>query len=305
MISDRNYLYGLFEGLFCGWWLALLLAALVLLASACRGTTTDPSAGSTKNDALPGRIITATPPAGPGPAPLPTAEAFPSPSGPVSATRRQARSPTPPPPTPTLHREWAVLETGVDGGTVTVDLHVYAAVDVKVALAGRKPDLVGWNEATLRHVFNGVPPGTHRVVVSDVMGFSETREITVLEAQPPAPVLSPSLEYDITVDPPAPLVGDAVTITVMATLAAGVGGTPQYWLLGEFEPILNLESPHYVEFYQFGEAASWRLVASDAGTVSVAVGVNYETMFAGADGEPFHQFVKDESPTFTISVKPR
>lgn len=67
----------------------------------------------------------------------------------------------------------------VNGGTVTVYLHMYAAVDVRVELGSREPDQVDWADGTLRHVFHDVPAGRQEFVVSDVMGFSEVIEVVV------------------------------------------------------------------------------------------------------------------------------
>ncbi len=148
---------------------------------------------------------------------------------------------------------------------VTVDLHMYAAVDVRVTLAGRQPNAVDWTGTVLRHVFRGVPAGIHQIVVNDVMGFSETFDVVV--SQPPLVTSIPRtpLDYRITVEPSEPMVGDLVTVTALVTMPTGVGNLPRYQLLGDFEPVLRLESPNEVGFDRFGEVANWRLMALETG----------------------------------------
>ena len=69
-------------------------------------------------------------------------------------------------PTLTLHREWLVRETDVDEITLTADLYMYAAVEVRVALERRQPDLVNRTGGILRHVFRDVPAGSREVVAT-------------------------------------------------------------------------------------------------------------------------------------------
>ena len=99
-------------------------------------------------------------------------------------------TPTPPPtadlidtptatPTPSVIQEWTLEGIRVEGSTVTVDLHVFAGIDVDVTLDGGPPDEVSGPFPVLRHVFKNVAPGQHSVRVLDVVGFAKTREIVV------------------------------------------------------------------------------------------------------------------------------
>lgn len=170
--------------------LAVGLAAVSLTTAACvdaeavPASKTQPAAGLPQQAARP---LPATEPAYV-PSPTATKSRYPAPdptqpmSKALSPTLAGEPVPTNPPPTPTLHREWRLLESTVNGDTMVVDLHMYAGVDVKVDLAGRNPDSVDWTGSTLRHVFRGVPAGRHEVVVYDVMGFVETFDVEVTES---------------------------------------------------------------------------------------------------------------------------
>ncbi len=83
--------------------------------------------------------------------------------------------------------EWALHHVSVAGPKVVVDLRWFAAVDVRVTLNGREPDGVLEIDGgrILRHIFNPVAPGAYVVLVDDVMGFSESREIEVGAPPPP------------------------------------------------------------------------------------------------------------------------
>ena len=71
------------------------------------------------------------------------------------------------------------MDVVVDGATVTVDIQVFAGIDVKVTLDDQPPDDISGPDPILKHVFNNVAPGPHTVHVQDVVGFSETREVLV------------------------------------------------------------------------------------------------------------------------------
>ncbi|MCY4582730.1 MAG: hypothetical protein OXE50_08035, partial [Chloroflexi bacterium] len=118
--------------------------------------------------AIPEVVPTDTPSA---PAPTPTATATPTPT-----------------PTP----EWAFHHLAADGSTVVIELRVFAGIDVRVTLDGRPPDEVSVTGNILRHLFEGVAPGKRSVTASDVMGFSDSREI-VVDPPPgtPAPTSAP------------------------------------------------------------------------------------------------------------------
>ena len=87
-------------------------------------------------------------------------------------------TPTPPPatptPTPMPTKEWSLESIGVDGSTVTVELRVFAGIDVQVALDGRKADEILGPSPTLRSIFRNVLPGDYTIRVSDVVGYVET-----------------------------------------------------------------------------------------------------------------------------------
>lgn len=168
----------------------LALALIALLATGCNG-----SSNGRENNLAPTSEAQVSSVA-PTPAAVPVLPMSPASTGPVSRTtttpepvvsmnvrvpQKTHHSPTAThrSPTPTLHREWTVQEIIVEGGAVTVDPHMYAAVDVRVELGDRKPDLVEWSGGTLRHVFHDVPAGRQEFVVSDVMGFSEVIELVV------------------------------------------------------------------------------------------------------------------------------
>ena len=82
-------------------------------------------------------------------------------------------------PTPSPVKEWAIDGVHVDGSTVTVLLHVFAGIDVRVTLDGRVPDQINAPIPILEHVFQDVAPGQHTIEVRDVVGFSETAQVVV------------------------------------------------------------------------------------------------------------------------------
>ena len=79
---------------------------------------------------------------------------------------------------------------------------MFAGIDVRVTLDGRQPDQISVTENILRHVFEGVAPGKHSVTASDVMGFSDSREI-VLDPPPETPTLT-SAALPTTIATPTP-----------------------------------------------------------------------------------------------------
>lgn len=82
-------------------------------------------------------------------------------------------------PTPSATREWDLKDIRIDGSTVTVQLHVYAGIDVQATLDGRGADEINAPIPTLEFVFRDVAPGPHTVMVRDVVGFDETVEVVV------------------------------------------------------------------------------------------------------------------------------
>ncbi len=99
--------------------------------------------------------------------------------GQAAPTATPTTSQEKPTPTPGISREWVVEEVRVDGRTVTVEIRVFAGIDVRVSLDGRDPDEVIGPEPTLRFVFRDVAPGSHLALVRDAVGFEETLAVEV------------------------------------------------------------------------------------------------------------------------------
>ena len=125
---------------------AVLALGLVVAASACGGEAT-PAATATR----PPEAATATP----------------------------TRPPQTPTPTPGVVKELRVEAVRVDGDTVTVELHVFAGIDVRVTLEGREPDEVAGPVPTPRFIFRDMAPGSYLARVRDVVGFEETFDVVV------------------------------------------------------------------------------------------------------------------------------
>ena len=109
--------------------------------------------------------------------------------------------------TPSPTREWNIDGVQVDGSTVTVLLHVFAGIDVRVTLDGRAPDHINASIPILEHVFQDVAPGQHTIEVRDVVGYSETVEVvvvpTALPLMPWLRELIQRLESEPVANPPA------------------------------------------------------------------------------------------------------
>ncbi len=105
----------------------------------------------------------------------------------AAATPTPTASPLPPTPSPTatptpsVIREWDLDGVTVDGSAVTVLLRVYAGIDVWVTLDGERADEVDFAPPTLRSLFHDVAPGRHVIEVRDIVGYSETTSVGVLE----------------------------------------------------------------------------------------------------------------------------
>ena len=137
----------------------MALSAAALLAAACSTATHTPTPTVT----VPTEP-TATPTILPTSTPLPT----------LSVTDTPI-----PTPTPSVAQEWSLLDIAIDGSTVTVELQVFAAIDVTVTLDGNPPDETSTPTPILGHVFKNVAPGLHTVEVEDVVGYTETRLVSV------------------------------------------------------------------------------------------------------------------------------
>ena len=119
-------------------------------------------------------------------------------------------SPSPKPqatPTPLVTREWNLEDIQVDGSTVTVLLHVFAAIDVRVTLDGRSADLLNAKVPILGFIFQNVALGKHTIEVRDVVGFNEIADVVVPTPTPEFPEwlagLIQRLESEPVANPPA------------------------------------------------------------------------------------------------------
>jgi hypothetical protein len=117
-----------------------------------------------------GPAAVGTPTSAPGPTPGPTIEA-PTVEVPTEVPTVQ--------PTPAPVAEWEVEEVLVDGSTVTVELRVFAGVQLDVTLDGVAPDSTSGPDPLLHYVFRDVTPGEHSLLIEDVVGHRETRQVTV------------------------------------------------------------------------------------------------------------------------------
>ena len=63
-------------------------------------------------------------------------------------------------------------------------LYVYAGVDVDVAIYGNPPSHVDATVPILEFVFEGLAAGEHPVLISDVIGHSESASVMIVEALP-------------------------------------------------------------------------------------------------------------------------
>lgn len=89
-------------------------------------------------------------------------------------------SPPPTPtPTPSVAKEWDLDDIQVEGSTVTVALHVFSSIDVRVTLDGKSSDELNSAIPNLEFVFTDVAPGKHLIEVKDVVGFADTAEVLV------------------------------------------------------------------------------------------------------------------------------
>lgn len=94
--------------------------------------------------------------------------------GPAEPTASPANTPTAGP-----SQEWTLDGVRVEGLTVTVTLRVFAGIDVSAVLDGAAPDATAVSGPTLEFVFLEVAPGEHELTVHDVVGFEESRSVTV------------------------------------------------------------------------------------------------------------------------------
>ena len=81
-------------------------------------------------------------------------------------------------------QKWELREIAVDGSTVRVSLYVYAGVDVDVTIDRNPPSRVDATVPILEFVFEGLAAGEHPVLISDVIGHSESESVMIVEALP-------------------------------------------------------------------------------------------------------------------------
>jgi hypothetical protein len=109
------------------------------------------------------------------------------------------------------------------------------------------------------------------------------------------PVPSPHLDFEFSVDPSDPKVGDQVQLSFAVS---GSGGLPTYTLSGA-APIFAGATPP-VQVNQLGTVV-YHVTAAQAGTATLTLNVNYETAVGCAE-RPFFEFVSEASPPFTVAV---
>ena len=69
-------------------------------------------------------------------------------------------------------------------GPQSGSLYVYAGVDVDVAVDGNPPSRMDATVPILEFVFEGLAAGEHPVLISDVIGHSESALVMIVEALP-------------------------------------------------------------------------------------------------------------------------
>ena len=69
-------------------------------------------------------------------------------------------------------------------GPQSGSLYVYAGVDVDVAIDGNPPSRMDTTVPILEFVFEGLAAGEHPVLISDVIGHSESALVMIVEALP-------------------------------------------------------------------------------------------------------------------------
>lgn len=107
----------------------------------------------------------------------------------MSACAGATPTPTPTPtPTSSPVKEWNLEGIQVDGSTVTVQLYVFAGIDVRATLDGRDADQLNALVPILEFVFTDVAPGKHTVEVEDVVGYTKTAEFVVPSLTPASDV---------------------------------------------------------------------------------------------------------------------
>ncbi len=110
-------------------------------------------------------------------------------------------------PTPLPSKEWRIEGIEQNGGDVVVKVRVYAGIDVYVVLDGTAPDIAKQSLPLLEFVFRNTPAGMHTVLVSDLVGHSESRDFWVSELPSTNPewltALINKLQNEPVANPPA------------------------------------------------------------------------------------------------------
>ena len=105
----------------------------------------------------------------------------------------------------------------------------------------------------------------------------------------------PHTDFLFAVQPPAPVVGDPVTLSVTVE---GSGGIPQYSLSGA-QPVLQGDTAPITE--SFLGTVTYHLAAAQPGIAHLVMSVNYETSFGCAE-HPFFNFINATSDPFDVDV---
>jgi hypothetical protein len=152
--------------------------------------------------------------------------------------------------------------------------------------------------------FFGLTQRTHRLRIgSEILSIGQDHAGTPTPV-PCTPVPPAQLEFDFAVDPPQPVVGDPVRVTVtIRNVSSGLAGLPQYALYGE-APFLEGDPPPIVHYLSLGtDRVTFDLRAAHAGTAALKLGVSYETN-SGCEGEfPVYGFTGTTSEPYYFRIR--
>jgi len=125
-------------------------------------------------------------------------------------------------------------------------------------------------------------------------------------SQPPTPtpscvpVQQADLDFDFSIDPPRPFVGDQAELTVrMTNTTAGLFGLPQYNLSGTSPLFTGDVAPRSSS--QGPSDQTYLLVATTPGSAAIRMTVNYETA-VGCRDSPVFQFATETAEPFLVDV---
>ncbi len=127
-------------------------------------------------------------------------------------------------------------------------------------------------------------------------------EPTELPTPTPTPscheIPPPNLTFTWSVEPPYPVVGDNVQISIGVS---GNGGLPRYQLSGA-QPVFQADT---LTMYVDGPlgTVTFKMRAAEVGTASLTLSVDYETAY-GCQENPYFNFTSRTSPPFALEVAP-